>query len=123
MTDRKTSLAASALVAALTLAAAPAHADDAGGEGMSLPSQLPAIADQLRAAGSKGDPAALADLTKAPMNAMVALCGCTASFVSPLGLVVTNPHCARGSIQLNSTPDSLEERRVGKSCVSWVYLG
>src|SRR3546814_2169151 len=72
---------------------------------MWLPSQLPAIADQLRAAGYKGDPAALADLTKPPMNAVVSLGGCTASFVSPEGLVVTNHHCARGAIQLNSTPE------------------
>src|SRR5690606_1176984 len=102
-------LAAATLAAALALAVAPAHADDTGhqgGEGMWLPSQLPDIADQLRAAGYKGDPAALADLTKPPMNAMVSLGGCTASFVSPQGLVVTNHHCAKGAIQLNSTTDS-----------------
>src|SRR3546814_619136 len=103
MTDKKTPIA-DALAAAICMAAAPAHADDAGGEGMWLPSQLPAIADQLRAAGYKGDPAALADLTKPPMNAVVSLGGCTASFVSPEGLVVTNHHCAMGAIQLNSTP-------------------
>ena len=92
-----------AAVAAATLAGAvvaPAQAD----EGMWLPSQLPAIADQLRAAGYQGDPAALADLTRPPMNAVVSLGGCTASFVSPNGLVVTNHHCAMGAIQLNSTP-------------------
>ena len=36
---------------------------------------------------------------------MVSLGGCTASFVSPQGLVVTNHHCAYGAIQLNSTPE------------------
>jgi len=41
-----------------------AHAD----EGMWMPSQLPQIADQLAAAGYKGDPAALADLTRPPMS-------------------------------------------------------
>ena len=38
------------------------------------------------------------------MGAVVALGGCTASFVSPNGLVATNHHCAYGAIQLNSTP-------------------
>ncbi|QOW25053.1 S46 family peptidase [Lysobacter sp. H23M47] len=79
-----------------------AHAD----EGMWMPSQLPQIADQLAAAGYKGDPAALADLTHPPMSAVVSLGGCTASFVSPQGLVVTNHHCAYGAIQLNSTPQN-----------------
>src|SRR5690606_12468009 len=60
----------------------------------------------LEAAGFKGDPKDLADLTKPPMSAVVSLGGCTASFVSPEGLVVTNHHCAYGAIQLNSTPDN-----------------
>lgn len=72
-------------------------------EGMWMPSQLPQIAEQLAAAGYRGDPAALADLTRPPMSAVVSLGGCTASFVSPEGLVVTNHHCAYGAIQLNST--------------------
>ena len=37
---------------------------------------------------------------------MVSLGGCTASFVSPQGLVVTNHHCARGSVQYNSTAEN-----------------
>src|SRR3546814_8741503 len=73
-------------------------------EGMWMPSQLPGIAAQLRQAGFQGDPATLADLTRPPMSAVVSLGGCTASFVSPQGLVVTNHHCAMGAIQLNSTP-------------------
>ncbi|HVI26354.1 MAG TPA: S46 family peptidase [Xanthomonadaceae bacterium] len=89
------------LALALLLCLPAAHAD----EGMWMPSQLPAIADQLRAAGYHGDPAGLADLTAPPMSAVVSLGGCTASFVSPEGLVVTNHHCAYGAIQLNSTPE------------------
>src|SRR5690606_12254041 len=89
-----------AAMAATCAMSATAHAD----EGMWMPSQLPEIAAQLKAAGYQGDPAALADLTRPPMNAIVSLGGCTASFVSPNGLVVTNHHCAMGAIQLNSTP-------------------
>jgi hypothetical protein len=50
------------------------------------------------------DPASLADLTAYPMGAVVSLGGCTASFVSPEGLVVTNHHCAYGALQYNATP-------------------
>lgn len=74
-------------------------------EGMWQPHQLPAIEAQLRAAGIGVDPKALSDLSRYPMNAIVSLGGCTASFVSPMGLVVTNHHCAYGSIQYNSTPE------------------
>jgi hypothetical protein len=59
VTMRRTLLAASLLLCA------NARAD----EGMWMPSQLPDIAAQLRAAGFKGNPSDLADLTKAPMNA------------------------------------------------------
>ncbi|HET9991269.1 MAG TPA: S46 family peptidase, partial [Kofleriaceae bacterium] len=36
---------------------------------------------------------------------IVSLGGCTASFVSSEGLIVTNHHCVQGALQLNSTPD------------------
>ncbi|HEV3106732.1 MAG TPA: S46 family peptidase, partial [Trinickia sp.] len=39
-----------------------------------------------------------------PMDAVVSLGFCTASFVSPDGLVVTNHHCGYGALQYNSTP-------------------
>ncbi|WP_187128077.1 S46 family peptidase [Xanthomonas massiliensis] len=71
---------------------------------MWVPQQLPEIAGPLRQAGLKLAPEQLADLTGDPIGAVVALGGCTASFVSPQGLVVTNHHCAYGAIQLNSTP-------------------
>lgn len=72
-------------------------------EGMWMPSQLPQMATTLEKAGLQVPPAQLADLTKAPMNAVISLGGCTASFVSPDGLVVTNHHCAYGAIQYNTT--------------------
>ena len=90
------------LSAAILLAALPAaHAV----EGMWVPQQLPEIAGPLKKAGLRLDPAQLADLTGDPLGAVVSLGGCTASFVSPQGLVLTNHHCAYGAIQLNSTPE------------------
>ena len=85
------------------LAAVPAAL---AGEGMWVPQQLPQIAGPLAKAGLKLAPEQLADLTGDPMGAVVALGGCTASFVSPNGLVATNHHCAYGAIQLNSTPEN-----------------
>lgn len=75
------------------------------GEGMWVPQQLPEIAGPLKKAGLKLSAKQLSDLTGDPMGAVVALGGCTASFVSPNGLVVTNHHCAYGAIQLNSTAE------------------
>jgi len=89
-------------VLAALAAAAAAHA----GEGMWVPQQLPEIAGPLQQAGLKLPAEQLADLTGDPMGAVVALGGCTASFVSPQGLVVTNHHCAYGAIQLNSTAEN-----------------
>ncbi len=48
-------------------------------------------------------PKVFAQLTAFPMNAVISLGGCTASFVSNQGLMaVTDRHCAYGSIQHNS---------------------
>jgi hypothetical protein len=75
-------------------------------QGMWMPQQIPALAARLRALGFAGDPAAFADLTGQPMGAIVSLGGCTASFVSPDGLIVTNHHCVSGALQFNSTAQS-----------------
>jgi hypothetical protein len=88
----------------IALAALAPFASPAGAaEGMWQPRQLPTIADRLAAAGYAGDPAAIGDLDRHPMDAVVSIGGCTASFVSPQGLVATNHHCAYGTIQINST--------------------
>ena len=73
-------------------------------EGMWMPQQIPELAAKLRALGFKGNPKAFADLTGQPMGAVVSLGGCTASFVSPDSLIVTNHHCVAGALQFNSTP-------------------
>jgi hypothetical protein len=93
-----------ALALALPLALFTAAAVEAEG-GMWLPRQMPLLADELRAAGLQVDPAKLSDLLSHPMNAIVSLGGCSASFVSPDGLLVTNHHCIVSHLQYNSTPE------------------
>ena len=75
-------------------------------EGMFTPEQLPQISADLKKTGLEISPESLSDLTDFPMGAIVSLGGCSASFVSDKGLAVTNHHCARGSVQYNSTPDN-----------------
>ena len=88
----------------LTVAVAASFGAQAD-EGMWQPHQLPAMADELKAKGLEIDAKSISKLTEFPMNAVISLGGCTASFVSPKGLVVTNHHCAYGAIQYNSTPE------------------
>jgi len=73
-------------------------------EGMWMPQQIPQLAVKLQAMGFTGDPKEFANLTGQPMGAIVSLGGCTASFVSPEGLIATNHHCVIGGLQINSTP-------------------
>jgi hypothetical protein len=75
-------------------------------EGMWLPEQMPQLAKDLKAKGLRLQSDNLSDLTSYPMNAIVSLGGCTASFVSPDGLIVTNHHCIYGDLQYNSTVDN-----------------
>jgi len=72
-------------------------------EGMFTPDQLQEISKDLSKTGLKIKPSKLANLTAFPMGAVISLGGCSASFVSDQGLVVTNHHCSRGSVQYNST--------------------
>ena len=94
-----------AAIAATTLASGLLIPSARADEGMWKPSQMPQLAAQLKARGLQMDPAALSNLASKPLDAVISLGGCTASFVSPEGLVVTNHHCGYGAIQYNSTPE------------------
>ena len=72
--------------------------------GMWLPTQLEAQADQLKKLGLELDPKVLTDPLAFPLGAVVSLGGCSASFVSSQGLIITNHHCATGALGYNSTP-------------------
>ena len=93
-------------VIALLLTLSVAGATSVADEGMWQPHQLPDLSDQLRRLGLEINPENLSRLDQFPMNAVVSLGGCSASFVSPQGLVVTNHHCIYGSVQYNSTPEN-----------------
>ncbi len=71
---------------------------------MWLPAQMPALASELSQRGLTMDPALLSDPKSSLLAAIVNLNGCSASFVSKEGLVITNHHCATGALQRNSTP-------------------
>ncbi len=82
--------------------AAPSYANQGG---MWLPSQMPGRTEQLQRLGIDIDPALLSDPASPLLQAIVSLSGCSAAFVSPEGLIVTNHHCARSALQYSSTPE------------------
>ena len=79
---------------------------DPGGMWMPQQMTLPGHVETFKKMGVDIDAAVLADPLAAPMNAIVSLGGCTASFVSPAGLIVTNHHCVQGALQQNSSPEN-----------------
>jgi len=82
----------------LAVFSAPALAE----EGMWMPQQVEEVGPAMKAGGLELDPGQLGRFDAAPLNAIVSLGGCSAAFVSPQGLVVTNHHCVLGSIQYNA---------------------
>jgi hypothetical protein len=89
------------LPAALLGVFATASAD----EGQWQPHQLPQLKSELKRIGITIPLDKLTDLSKHPMSAIVSTGGCSASFVSGDGLIVTNHHCGYAAIQRNSTPE------------------
>jgi hypothetical protein len=75
--------------------------------GMWMPKQIAEYhSETLKKMGLEIDPAVFADPLKFPLNAIVHLGGCSASFISPDGLVITNYHCVKGYLQYNSTDEN-----------------
>ena len=90
-----------ALPVALFAVFATANAD----EGQWQPHQLPQLKAELKRIGITIPAEKLSDLSKHPMSAIVSTGNCSASFVSPDGLIVTNHHCGYDAVQRNSTPE------------------
>ncbi|MEQ1504404.1 MAG: S46 family peptidase [Myxococcota bacterium] len=87
------------------------------GEGMWLPSQLADRSEELDQAGFTRPAAALGNPQEEPLAAIVGLGFCSASFVSPDGLLLTNAHCAEGFLNYNSTAE-LDRYLVGFAATS-----
>jgi len=75
--------------------------------GMWMPHQIAEIhGETLKRMGLQIDPEVFSDPLQFPLNAIISLGGCSASFISPDGLIITNYHCVRGYLQYNSTKDN-----------------
>ncbi len=77
-----------------------------GGMWMPMQMTLPQHVSTFEKLGVKIPAATLADPLSAPLSAVVSIGGCTASFVSPDGLVITNHHCVQGALVQNSTKEN-----------------
>ena len=73
--------------------------------GMWLPSQIPLLEGHLRSLGLEIDPNDLADPTSSTLEAIVSLDGCSGSFVSNNGLIITNHHCVESYLSYITEQD------------------
>lgn len=88
----------------LTLLAGCSHRSFQNPGGMWMPQQLNEQLDTLDALGVE-HPETLTNPLAPPLDAVVWLGGCSASFVSADGLIITNHHCANAALQCNSSPE------------------
>jgi hypothetical protein len=77
-----------------------------GGMWLPLQMKLPEHVANFQKMGVAMGAERLSDLLADPLAAVVSLGGCTGSFVSPKGLLVTNHHCVQGALQFNATPEN-----------------
>jgi hypothetical protein len=86
--------------------------------GMWLPQQmtLPLHVETFRNMGVEIDAKTLSDPLASPLAAVVSVPGCTASFVSPDGLIVTNHHCVQAALQYNTN------KKTGQNLVEEGFL-
>jgi hypothetical protein len=83
--------------------------------GMWLPSQIPELESQLREIGLEIDPQELADPTSNTLNAIVSLDGCSGSFVSEKGLIITNHHCVESYLSFMTEEDKAALKKVNEA--------
>lgn len=106
----------------------PVRADEAfvnpGGKWMPHQLAVGSNAENLKNLGATFNLEEFANPTGPYLGAVVSLGGCSGSFVSPNGLVVTNYHCVKGCLQANSSKDEnlmekgylAKERKDEKAC-------
>ena len=82
-----------------------------------MPEQMPEHAETLQRLGFALPMDALSDPKANPLGAVVFLGGCSASFVSADGLIITNHHCVTRALQYHSSPghDLLEAGFLAKT--------
>ena len=86
--------------------------------GMWLPEQIPLMEEQLRALGLEIDPGELADPTSSTLEAIVSLGGCSASFVSKNGLIITNHHCVESYLSYMTEQDKAALKKLNETRVA-----
>ena len=86
--------------------------------GMWLPEQIPLMEEQLRALGLEIDPSELADPTSSTLEAIVSLGGCSASFVSKNGLIITNHHCVESYLSYMTEQDKAALKELNETRVA-----